>query len=182
MGLETERLLLRQWRKDDYSFFAQMNADPKVMEYYPNIMSKSESDDFASKIESLIMERGWGLWAVELKKKSPFIGYIGLHIPSVELPFNPCVEIGWRLSKEFWGNGYAPEGATKVLTFAFDDLGLSEIVSFTTHNNKNSQRVMQKINMVDTKQNFIHPAVPDGCNLKEHVLYKITKEQWENAM
>lgn len=159
-----------------------MNADPDVMEYYPSIMSKSESDDFASKIESLIMERGWGLWAVELKKKSPFIGYIGLHVPSTELPFNPCVEIGWRLSKEFWGNGYAPEGATKVLAYAFGNLGLKEVVSFTTHNNKNSQRVMQKINMVDTKMNFMHPAVPDGCNLKEHVLYKITKGQWENAM
>ena len=85
------------------------------------------------------------------------------------------------MSKDYWGNGYAPEAGAEVLKFAFNQLQLEEVVSFTTRNNRNSQSVMQKLNMIDTKQNFLHPNVPDGDNLQEHVLYKITSHQWKIA-
>lgn len=180
--LETERLKLRQWIRKDYKGFASINSDPDVMEYYPNILSEDESNLLAKKIKSLIDKRGWGFWATELKSESRFIGFVGLHKPEVELPFNPCVEIGWRLSKEYWGSGYATEAAQAVLTFAFEVLGLKEIVSFTSLENKRSQAVMHRINMVNTGHNFEHPSIPAGNPLKEHVLYKITKEQWNNTL
>jgi len=180
--LETERLKLRHWVVDDFTIFASINADPDVMEFYPSILSEDESNSFAHKIDSLLNKRGWGFWAVELKNKSSFIGFVGLHKPEVELPFNPCVEIGWRLSKEYWGNGYAIEAAQAALKYAFETLGLSEIVSFTSLNNKRSRAVMKKLNMVNTGQNFEHPNISVGSPLREHVLYKVSRAEWNNAL
>lgn len=180
--LETDRLLLRQWRQEDLVSFAELNADPEVMEYFPNTLTTSESNAMADKIERLILERGWGFWAVELKEKNNYIGFVGLHKPEVDLPFTPCVEIGWRLNKAYWGKGYATEAAKESLGFAFSDLGLSEVLSFTSVLNVRSQSVMQKIGMSNTHNNFEHPSLPVGHGLREHVLYKITKQQWhENA-
>ena len=96
--VETERLMLRQWRKSDYEPLAAMNADPKVMEFFPNLLDHAQSDALAEKIKNLIATRGWGFWAVEQKNGEPFIGFVGLHIPEPELPFGPCIEIGWRLA------------------------------------------------------------------------------------
>ncbi|MEJ2179948.1 MAG: GNAT family N-acetyltransferase [Gammaproteobacteria bacterium] len=180
--LETKRLKLRQWIRDDYKVFAAINADPEVMKFFPSILSEEESDSFARKIDFLMKKMGWGFWAVELKNKSSFIGFVGLRQQEVELPFSPCVEIGWRLSKDHWGFGYATEAAQAVLKFAFEVLRLNEVVSFTSLKNKRSQAVMEKLNMVNTGQNFEHPGVSVGDPLREHVLYKITKAQWENAL
>ena len=178
--LETERLILRQWVESDYSLFALMNSDPEVMKFYPSILTGTESNTFAKKVKALIEKRGWGFWAVELKRKKLFVGFVGLHKPEVELPFNPCVEIGWRVSKEQWGNGYATEAALAALTFAFETLSLNEVVSFTTLENIRSQAVMERLNMVNTGKNFEHPSIEIGNPLREHVLYKITNSQWVN--
>jgi RimJ/RimL family protein N-acetyltransferase len=179
--LETERLRLRQWKEIDYPVFACMNADPVVMEFFPGTMKKSESDELANKIKSLISKRGWGFWAVEEKKNNQFIGFVGLHEPIQELPFSPCVEIGWRLAKEFWGKGYATEAAKEALKLAFEYLNLLRIYSFTAVGNFRSRAVMEKLNMVNTNQNFEHPQVPVGNPLREHVLYMLTKEQWKET-
>ena len=180
--LNTERLNLRQWHKDDYKNFALINADPLVMEFFPSVLPEDESNSLAKKIKSLIKKRGWGLWAVELKSKSKFIGFVGLHIPEIELPFNPCVEIGWRLSKEFWGNGFATEAAKAALEFAFETLCLREVVSFTSLENKRSQAVMERLGMINTGQYFKHPSIPVGSPLSDHVLYLITKAQWDDII
>jgi RimJ/RimL family protein N-acetyltransferase len=180
--IETKRLKLRQWVHGDYQIFAELNADPTVMEYYPSTLTESESNSLAQKIETLLSKRGWGLWAVALKSTNQFIGFVGLHKPELELPFTPCVEIGWRLSKEYWGNGYATEAAQAALKFAFETLCLNEVVSFASLLNKRSLAVMQRLNMIDTQQNFEHPSVPVGSQLREHVLYKITKAQWNNTL
>lgn len=177
--LETKRLLLRQWRDDDYSPFAALNNDPIVMAYYPSVLTEPESNTMAKKIEDLITQRGWGLWAVELKSNNQFIGFVGLHIPDASLPASPCVEIGWRLDKSYWGKGYATEGANAALTYAFEVLGLDDVVSFTSIGNNKSRAVMQRLNMTNTQQNFEHPILPEGHKLREHVLYKITKTQWK---
>lgn len=175
--LETDRLLLRQWKHSDYSVFFEMNTDPAVMEYFPSTLSKEESNAMAEKCASLIAERGWGFWAAELKKTEEFIGFVGLHCPKPTLPFSPCVEIGWRLSKKHWGNGYATEAASASLQFAFTIANIKEIVSFTTVTNLRSQAVMVRLGMVNTQENFNHPDIDIGHTLSEHVLYKITKVQ-----
>ena len=176
--LHTSRLILRQWRKSDFSDFAEMNSNPKVMEYFPKLLTEEESNQFAERLSNLIAERGWGLWAVEEKSASKFIGFTGLHEVSEDLPFSPAVEIGWRLSDKYWGKGYATEAARKVLEFAFTDLEIEEIVSFTSVVNIKSEAVMKRINMLNTNCNFLHPKIEDNHPLEEHILYKVNKNQW----
>ncbi len=176
--LATSRLILRQWKDSDLPIFAEMNSSEKVMKYFPKLLSEMESNAFASRLVDLIEKRGWGLWAVELKESSEFIGYTGLHDIAVELSFSPAVEIGWRLSDKYWGKGYATEAAKKVLCFAFNEIGLDEILSITSVINYPSRAVMERINMTDSVKNFFHPSIPDDSPLKEHVLYKITKSDW----
>jgi len=176
--LETERLILRQWKNCDYQIFAEMSSDPDVMRYYPSLMSRPESNEMADKIRSLISDRGWGFWAIEEKDNKKFIGFVGLHEPAPELPFSPCVEIGWRIKKERWGKGFATEAAKEVLKFAFDQLKLDKIYSFSTVKNQKSRAVMERLGMVNTHKNFEHPDIPPGSPLREHVLYEMRREQW----
>jgi RimJ/RimL family protein N-acetyltransferase len=177
-SLETDRLLLRQWKPDDREPFAKLNADPKVMEFFPNMLSREASDAFIDRIQALIEKQGWDLWAVEIKNTQQFIGYVGLHVPNYELPFNPCVEVGWRLAYEFWGKGYAPEAALVALKFGFESLNLAEVVSFTTLSNVRSQRVMEKIGMQRSPETFQHPGVPIDGKLREHCLYRLSRNDW----
>ncbi|WP_193226531.1 GNAT family N-acetyltransferase [Pseudoalteromonas distincta] len=121
--------------------------------------------------------------AVEIPNQHKFIGFVGLHIPTKKMPFLPCVEVGWRLSRNHWGKGYATEGAKEALRFAFDSLNLDEVVSFTTKANSRSRAVMKKIGMHDSKQNFMHPDIEESHPQCEHVLYKISKNEWvQNAL
>ena len=170
--LKTERLILRQWKKKDYPYFAKMNADPDVMEFYPSTLTQSESNAMADRIKAFIIERSWGFWAVEVIETGQFIGFVGLHKPTYDLPVTPCVEIGWRLAKEHWGSGYATEAGKAALEFAFNVLGLKEIYSFTSVGNYRSRAVMERLGLHNTKVNFEHPIIPEGSPLREHVLYK----------
>ncbi|WP_299020110.1 GNAT family N-acetyltransferase [uncultured Photobacterium sp.] len=180
--LETERLVLRQWRLSDYAPFAAMTANPKVMRFFPSVLSREESDQVANKIESLIAQKGWGFWAVELKKTSEFIGFVGLHYQDQAIPDAPFVEIGWRLSEKHWGLGYAPEAANEAMRFAFDILNESAVYAFTTLQNVPSRKVMSKIGMMDTNMNFNHPALDAEHPLSRHCLYKITDDMWRKSM
>lgn len=182
VALRTDRLILRQWQDSDFLPFAEMNADPAVMKYYPRTLSEDESNTMADKIKYLISERCWGFWAVELIENGQFIGFVGLHEPTFELPASPCVEVGWRLAKQYWGNGYATEAARESLRYAFDELKLNEIVSFASVSNKKSWRVMERLGMINTGNNFEHPIIPEGHPLREHMLYKITKAQWSSTI
>ncbi|WP_455207895.1 GNAT family N-acetyltransferase [Kaarinaea lacus] len=175
---QTERLKLRQWEKADFPGFASINADPDVMKYYPNVLSEAQSNAMAQKFESLIDARGWGFWAVEKTDDQQFIGFVGLHEPAYDLPVTPCVEIGWRLGKEYWGNGYATEAAIACLEIAFKRLHIPEVYSFTPVSNKKSQAVMERIGMVNTNKNFEHPMIPENHPLREHYLYKADRESW----
>jgi RimJ/RimL family protein N-acetyltransferase len=148
------------------------------MEYFPSPLDRAASDALAGRCQSLIAERGWGFWAVETKDAGEFIGFVGLHIPVPELPFSPCVEIGWRLAFRYWGKGFATEAAKGALRVGFEQLSLPEIVSFTSIHNLRSRAVMQKLGMRETKENFEHPAVPVGNALRQHCLYRLSREQW----
>jgi len=171
--LETDRLRLRQWREADYGPFAEMNADPRVMEYFPAVLSRAESDTMAQRCHTLIAERGWGLWAAELRATGEFVGFVGLHTPSAELPFSPCVEVGWRLAFRFWGEGYATEGGRAALHVAFQGLSQNEVVSFTSVGNVRSRAVMERLGMRETDL-FDHPRIPEGHKLRRHCLYRLS--------
>ncbi|MEM7361359.1 MAG: GNAT family N-acetyltransferase [Pseudomonadota bacterium] len=176
--LSTERLLLRQWQLSDYQPFAELNASPRVMAHFPDTLSREQSDDSARRYTEFIAEHGWGFWATELKETGEFIGFIGINSPAIKLPFSPCIEIGWRLAEQYWGHGYATEGALASLEHAFTKVGTDEVVSMTTTTNHNSEKVMQRISMRNTNENFLYPTMDPAHRLAEHVLYKITREQW----
>ena len=178
--LTTDRLLLRQWRDSDREPFAALNADPAVMEHFPALQSRETSDGLIDRNIPLIDERGWGLWALEVRDTGEFIGFTGMSVPSFEAHFMPAVEIGWRLAKGAWGNGYATEAARASLAYGFGPAGLEEIVSFTAATNLPSQRVMQRIGMThDEAGDFDHVRLPAGHRLQRHVLYRIDRAQWE---
>jgi RimJ/RimL family protein N-acetyltransferase len=173
VSLSTPRLLLRQWRPEDRVPFAAMNADPLVMEFFPAIVTQVESDAMADRIEKSIETRGFGLWAVEIPGAAPFAGFIGLTVPTYEAHFTPCVEIGWRLSRDFWNQGYATEGAKAAMSYGFTTLGLKEIVAMTVPANRRSCRVMEKLGMSrDAADDFDHPRVPEGHQWRRHLLYR----------
>ncbi|HEY7335813.1 MAG TPA: GNAT family N-acetyltransferase [Bryobacteraceae bacterium] len=175
--IRTARLLLRQWRPEDREPFAAMGQDPAVMEYFPSLLSRSDSDAGADRAEAGIAQNGFGFWAVEIPGEAPFAGFIGLNRPRFETHFTPCIEIGWRLARPFWGCGYATEGAAAALDFGFNNLGLEEIVSFAVVDNARSMAVMRRIGMTYSEQ-FDHPDLEKGHRLRRHVLYRISKSGW----
>lgn len=170
--VETERLYLRQWQESDLVPFAELNADRKVMEFFSERLEPGASDELAKRLRSLLAERGWGVWAVEVKGGAPFIGFVGLHVPAATLPFSPCVEIAWRLSASHWGRGYASEAAPGALQVAFERLALPEVVAFTAVGNQRSRCVMERLGMQYSGE-FEHPDVPEGSPLRLHVLYRL---------
>ena len=174
--IETGRLLLRQWKPEDREPFALLNADPEVMRYFPATLSRTESDAMADRIQSALNQRKWGLFAAELRSKQAFIGFIGLSVPGFEAFFTPCVEIGWRLAREHWNQGLATEGARAIARFAFENLKLPSIVSFTAEENLPSRRVMEKIGMRH-EADFDHPKLAQGHPLRRHVLYRLAGSQ-----
>jgi len=181
MIIRTKRLILRPWQESDLESFAQLNADPRVMEYFPSVLSRKESDDLARRIIAKFEEQKWGLWAASVPDVADFIGFIGLSIPSFETHFTPAVEVGWRLAFDQWGNGYATEGAKAALAYGYETLQLPEIVSFTAEQNMRSRRIMEKIGMqYDPKDDFDHPKLPEDHHLRRHVLYRLKAEQWQN--
>lgn len=171
--VQSERLLLRQWREEDLAPVAALNADPEVREYFPGLMSQEESDAQVAKFIELINENGWGFWAAERMEDGQCIGFIGLNRVSFDAPFTPAVEIGWRLARPFWGKGYATEGARAALDFAFNELDLGEVVAFTVVSNQRSRAVMERLGMRhDPGDDFDHPSLEPGHPLRRHVLYR----------
>ncbi|MEP7138776.1 MAG: GNAT family N-acetyltransferase [Caldimonas sp.] len=176
--LQTERLHLRPWRDDDIEPFAAMNADPQVMAYFASTQSREASAAAVARWRARMDERGWGLWAAELRRTGEFIGFIGLESPAPALPCSPCVEVGWRLAAAHWGRGYATEGAKAALGIGFERLGLDEIVSFTAVGNRRSRAVMERLGMTETDPTFMHPALPVDSAVREHCLYRLSRARW----
>jgi len=167
--LRTARLRLRHWRDDDRAAFHSLNSDPAVMATIGPVMSRAESDAFMNRIEQRFTEQPFGLWCVDLDGEP--IGFTGLSIPW----FRDGVEVGWRIRSEHWGHGYAPEAARECLRYAFGELELDEVISFTAVTNTKSRRVMEKLGLErDEAGDFEHPAVPVGSPLRPHVLYRIS--------
>jgi RimJ/RimL family protein N-acetyltransferase len=149
-----------------------MNADADVMRYYPAPWSREQSDAFASTGHAADRRTWWGFWAVEERASGRFIGFVGLHVPSDKLPFSPCVEVGWRLAKSYWGLGYATEAAQSAIAFGFQQLHLAEVVAFTAITNLKSRAVMERLGMQFDSE-FDHPQVPVESVLRRHALYRL---------
>jgi 3-dehydroquinate dehydratase / shikimate dehydrogenase len=179
--LRTTRLLLRRWRDEDWTPFAELNADPRVMEWFPSTLTRSESDALAGRIAQRLNDQDWGLWAVEVPGVADFIGFIGLN-PADDTLGYPSVEVGWRLAASHWGRGYAPEGARAAVGHGFQTLALDEIVSFASVENARSRRVMEKIGMVrQPGEDFAHPDIPPTSPLSRHVLYRLTRLEYSRV-
>ncbi len=175
----TKRLLLRTWRSADRRPFAAMNADPEVMEFFPRTLTRVESDQFMDRIEAGWELRGFGLWVVELMASKEWIGFTGMSVPGFEAAFTPAVEVGWRLVRSAWGRGYATEAADAALRVAFCELGLLEVVSFTTKANARSRAVMRRLGMRhDKAEDFAHPNLPSVHPLSSQVLYRLPRDSW----
>jgi RimJ/RimL family protein N-acetyltransferase len=181
-SLRTARLLLRPWREADLEPFAALNADPRVMEHMPACLTRAQSDAQAQRIGAQLMERGHGYWALELPGVAPFIGFAGLGLADFPAPFTPCVEVAWRLAPEHWGQGYATEAARAALADGFVRLRLQEVLSFTVPGNTRSRRVMERLGMRHApREDFQHPRLPEGHPLRPHVLYRLSRAEWERG-
>lgn len=175
---ESSRLGFRMWKESDKDLLYNMNANKEVMRYFPKTLDYKETDSFLDRIQEHFKEKGYGLWAVEIKETKEFIGFIGFLNATFEAEFTPCVEIGWRLDNKYWNKGYATEGAKACLQYGFIELNLDAVYSFTAEINKPSENVMKKIGLKKTGE-FKHLRVEEGSPLKPHVLYKIEKKEYE---
>jgi len=161
--------------------FAAMIADPEVMRYFAATLTEEQTNAVVEIWRNQSSERGWRIWAAELKLSGEFIRFNGLSISRRPLPCSPCTEWGWRLARRFWGHDSATEGATASLAVGLGQLGLSEIISFTVLANLRSRAVMERIGMRNTGRDFEHPAVPEGTPLHRHCPYAIIRGQWQGS-
>jgi len=150
------------------------------MRYFPKRLTRSESDGLADRLRSLIDDRGWGLWAAELKSSCEFIGLVGLHQIREEMPFSPGIELGWRLDKRFWRKGYAAEAASACIKYGLLDLKVDELIAYTAIQNIASIGVMKKIGMSNSGITFNHPLVDSQSILRQHCLYSISASRWHD--
>jgi 3-dehydroquinate dehydratase / shikimate dehydrogenase len=179
--IETDRLILREWKEDDKVSFARINADPMIMEFFPRQLGEDDSNKLADRFQKHIEDHGYGFYAVELKKTGEFMGFAGLDNVDSKMPFAPAVEIAWRFDYGFWGSGYGTEAAMAILEHAFTKLKLKEIVGYAVHDNNRAIKLMEKIGMKhDPKGDFDYPGLPVGHPLGRFVLHRITKKQYQS--
>ncbi|RUP38088.1 MAG: N-acetyltransferase [Acinetobacter sp.] len=179
--IETERLILRTWQEQDADAYFQINQDPKVIEFLRGPLTMEQVNDFIPAVNRHSERHGYTLWAAELKETGELMGFIGLNYTDWESDFTPAVEVGWRLGSQFWGKGYATEGAKASLKYGFKQCGLKEIVSFTVPANVRSLRVMEKIGLKrDLKGDFAHPKIAANHKLSHHVLYRLSAAEYTN--
>ena len=179
--METDRLILRPWQEDDLDNLAALCSDPDVMKHFPLVMSYEQSEVYFDKVLDKRASEGFCMDPIIIKETGEFAGFVGLNVPAYKapLPFEPCVEIGWRLHNWAWGKGYATEAAQGWLGFGFETLKLPEIVAFTIPANTGSQRVMERLGMTrDTDGDFQHPNLALDHPMSQHVLYRLSENSW----
>ena len=173
--LQTERIGLRKFKPSDLDAFAAINCDQRVMEFFPDRLSRAECQDYMQRINRRIDQQGFGFWAAENLSDHQLMGFIGITEVAYQTDFTPAVEIGWRLGVDYWGQGLATEGARACLEFGFENEKLERIVSFTTPLNQRSWRVMQRLGMT-RRGEFDHPLIPPDHVLRRHVWYAIERD------
>lgn len=173
----SDRLGFRNWNESDLPHFAELNSDTEVMEYFPNLLSFHETKEFIDRLQNHYTKYGFNYFATEIIETGELIGFIGLAYQDYPSRFTPAVDVGWRLKRSAWGNGFASEGAKRCLEFGFEELKLEKLISTCTERNKRSERVMNKIGM--NKIGFFkHPKLRDQPNYENCICYQITKKDW----
>jgi RimJ/RimL family protein N-acetyltransferase len=172
--VRTERLVMRRWREADRDPYAALNADPVVMRYFPATLDRAASDASVERMEDLFDRQGFGLWALEVARTSEFIGFTGLNPMPDGVPGAGGMEVGWRLARQAWHQGYATEAAMAAADVAFHGAGLAEIWSMTAVLNQPSQAVMRRLGMTPYAH-FDHPQVPPGHALRPHIAYRLQR-------
>jgi len=170
---ETDRLILRPFRDEDRDPWAAMNADPEVMRHFPAPLTRAEADTVIDRVNGKIAETGVGFWALERKSDRAFLGFAGLNRNGHEnLPVFGEWEVGWRLARHAWGQGYATEAGAFALAHGLEIMGLSRILAYTARSNGPSERVMQRLGMTRAADlDFDHPAVPEDHPVRPHIVY-----------
>jgi RimJ/RimL family protein N-acetyltransferase len=174
------RLGFRNWEAADLNCFSELNADPRVMEFFPSTLKRSESKALMARLQNQFAEKGYTYFSTEVKKTGKWIGFIGLSYQDYPADFTPAVDIGWRLIPEAWGKGYASEGARRCLDYAFETRSLDRIVSVCPRSNTNSERVMKRIGM-QRQSVFIHPKLIGYPHLEDCLWYEISRARWEGG-
>ena len=164
---------MRRWREADREPFAALNADPEVMRYFPAPLDRAASDAMVDRIEDLFRRQGFGLWALEVSATGEFIGFTGLNPMPGGVPGAGGMEVGWRLARGAWHQGYASEAAAAAAGVAFRGAGLAELWSMTAVANEPSQAVMRRLGMT-LHAHFDHPRVA-GHPLRPHVAYRLLR-------
>jgi RimJ/RimL family protein N-acetyltransferase len=174
---KSERLGFRNWTEKDLTEFAKINADLDVMEYFPEPLTENETSDFITRLQNHYEKNGYNYFATEILKTGELIGFIGFAYQDYETEFTPATDIGWRLKKTAWGNGYATEGAKKCLEYGFNKLNLGKIISVFTEKNIKSENIMKKIGMKKVGE-FNHPKLKEYPEYEKCVCYEINKNMW----
>ncbi len=173
----SERLGFRNWKKNDLTEFAKMNADLSVMEHFPKPLTKSETAELIDRLKNHYNKNAYTYFATEILESGEFIGFIGLAFQEYKTDFTPAVDIGWRLKKSAWGKGFATEGAKKCIEFAFDELNLDRVISICTKRNFKSENVMIKIGM-KKRLTFDHPELEAYPEYQKCTCYEMRKIDW----
>lgn len=177
MFLSTPRLLLRPFSDADLTDFATINADPEVMRHFPAPLSVEETGAAMKRYEAHRARHGFAMSAVILRESGRLIGVVGLQNVPFDAHFTPAVEVGWRLHREYWGKGLAGEAAAAAMDWGFRTQGLLEIVACTIPVNTRSRALMERLRMTrDPRDDFDHPAIPDGHPMRRHVLYRVSSD------
>lgn len=178
IALRTPRLLLREWRDGDIEPFAAMAADAEVMAMLPPPPDRAACEAWIGRMQTRFAGLDFAYWAVELPGEASLIGAIGLSRVTFPAHFTPTVEIGWRLARRYWGQGYATEAARAVVEDGFFRHDLAEIVAFAALSNQRSRAVMARLGMTyDPAEDFDFPVFPDGHRLRRSALYRVRRPE-----
>jgi RimJ/RimL family protein N-acetyltransferase len=170
----SERLGFRGWTDTDLAPMTAINADPEVMEFFPGTKTLVETEAFVARMQQQLIDRGYCYFAVDLLSDGAFIGFTGLSEQTFEASFTPCIDIGWRLGRQYWGHGYATEAAQRCLAYAMKDLNINKISSIAPRINIRSVRVMEQAGMAKVDE-FVHPLLAGDERLRDCVLYEIAR-------
>jgi RimJ/RimL family protein N-acetyltransferase len=168
---KSERLGFRNWNLTDIEKMHEINSDEKVMEFFPNIPTREQTEEFIERMKKQYENKGFCYFAVDKLEDNKFIGFIGLSEQTYKADFTPCIDIGWRINSNEWNKGFATEGAKKCLDYALNELKLENVFSIAPKINIKSEHIMTKIGM-KKQYEFEHSLLTNDERLKTCVLYK----------
>ena len=170
--LETERLILRDWRYDDLGELQQICSDPIVMATIGPAQDREATRASLDRLMARAARDGHTFWALERKADGRMIGFCGVAtgtVPHIE----GDLEIGWRLASDCWGQSYVREAAEATLGWIAANRPGEPVFAITSVGNARSRGLMARLGMRYCEgMDFDHPSVEPGSPLVRHVLYR----------